>query len=130
MSEFPIIPTIVSTVLAGGLGALWYGPLFGDAWLRAVGKTKEEIGESAKPIIIAMATWLVSAIVYSTLVSVHDIAGLGALIQLSALGWVGFGLVPTVLAVTFQEKSPSFLWIDGAYHLCGWTLMAIAHAVL
>ena len=60
MSEFPIIATLVSTFLAGGLGALWYGPLCGNAWLAAGGKTKEEIDDGAKPIMIAMLTWLVT----------------------------------------------------------------------
>ena len=130
MSEFPIIATLVSTFLAGGLGALWYGPLCGNAWLAAGGKTKEEIDDGAKPIMIAMLTWLVSAIVFSLLTSSYGVSGFGSLIRFAVLAWLGFGLVPTVLSVVFQEKSRAFLWIDGGYHLCGWLLMAVAHSVL
>ncbi len=34
---------LVATVVAFGIGGLWYGPLFGQAWLKAMGKTEEEI---------------------------------------------------------------------------------------
>ena len=32
---------LVTTVMAFVLGGLWYGPLFGQAWLSAIGKTED-----------------------------------------------------------------------------------------
>ena len=33
---------LVATVAAFVLGGLWYGPLFGKAWMAALGKTEED----------------------------------------------------------------------------------------
>ena len=32
---------MTATVLAFVLGGLWYGPVFGNAWMAALGKTEE-----------------------------------------------------------------------------------------
>ena len=37
------LAVLVGTVLSMALGALWYGPLFGQYWLKLIGKTEEEL---------------------------------------------------------------------------------------
>ena len=130
MPDISIAATLISAFLAGGLGAIWYGPLCGNAWLKTIGKTKDEIDGGGKAIAIAMLTWLVSAAVYSALVISLGLGDFASLVQFSFLAWLGFGLVPTILSVIFQEKNPALLWIDGGYHLCAWLLMAIAHTLV
>ena len=46
-------PIIVVTVIGFMLGGVWYGPLFGEAWLKAVGLNKEDIKPSPmlEPIV-------------------------------------------------------------------------------
>ncbi len=127
LDGFPLVATIICTILAGGLGALWYGPLFGTVWLRAVGKTKEEIDENPRAFVAAICTWLVSATVYSFIISAFNAPNLAAVLVFSVLAWLGFGMVPLVLSTIFQDKNPNLLWIDGIYHLTCWVLMAIVH---
>ena len=41
---------LVATVAAFVLGYVWYGPVFGKAWLVALGKTEDEIQPLADPV--------------------------------------------------------------------------------
>lgn len=54
---------LAATVLAFLLGGLWYGPLFGRAWLRALGKTEDELEPSAKPFVISFFAALLTAVI-------------------------------------------------------------------
>ena len=42
-SDLNVWAILVATIVAFALGGLWYGPLFGSAWLSAIGKTADEI---------------------------------------------------------------------------------------
>jgi hypothetical protein len=46
--EINIFAVLVSAVLAMVAGAVWYGPLFGEAWLKVIGATKLDIAEREK----------------------------------------------------------------------------------
>ena len=97
---------LVATVLAFVLGGLWYGPLFGKAWLAAMGKTEDEIEPSPSPFIISFFTALVTAITLAWLVYALSITGWGAGALLGLVTGVGF--IATAMAS------------DTAF--CGWGL--------
>ncbi len=50
LSQVNWLAVAVTAIVTFALGALWYGPLFGKAWLSAVGLKKEELGSSSKEI--------------------------------------------------------------------------------
>ena len=62
----------VATVAAFMIGGLWYGPLFGKAWLDAIGKTEDEIEPSPTPFVVSAFTSFVTAVAMAMV-----IAGLG-----------------------------------------------------
>ena len=97
---------LVATVLAFVLGGVWYGPLFGKAWMDALGVTEEEIEPSPRPFIISFFTALLTAIVLAWLIVVTGMTGLagGALLGLIT----GIGFIATAMAS------------DSAF--CGWSL--------
>ena len=37
------LAVLLGTLLSMALGALWYGPLFGQLWLKLIGKTEDEL---------------------------------------------------------------------------------------
>jgi hypothetical protein len=42
------LAVVVAALVPIVLGALWYSPLlFADRWMRAVGRTREELGDAA-----------------------------------------------------------------------------------
>jgi hypothetical protein len=45
--ELPLVAITLATFLGMLLGALWYSPLlFGQQWLRCIGKTPEKLGKT------------------------------------------------------------------------------------
>jgi hypothetical protein len=60
---------LVATIAGFMLGGVWYGPLFGKAWLRAIGKREEELGSAAVPLTLSFFTALMTAILMALLVN-------------------------------------------------------------
>ncbi len=94
----------VATAVAFVLGGLWYGPIFGKAWLTAIGKTENEIKPSPAPFIISFFTALLTTIVLAALIKSLGIDTLGGGLWLGAITGVGF--IATAMAS------------DSAF--CGW----------
>lgn len=100
-------PWAILTATAVGflLGGLWYGPLFGRAWLAAVGKTEEDLkGGSAAPFVLSAFTAAATATLLAMLVVALDVqaAGPGALLGLLC----GLGFTAASMA--------------SDYAFCGW----------
>ncbi len=106
MEMFNWWAVLVATILAFVLGGLWYGPLFGKAWLAAMGKTEDEIEPSASPFIISFFTALVTAITLAWLVHALSVQGWGSGALLGLV--TGIGFIATAMAS------------DTAF--CGWGL--------
>ena len=87
---------LVATVLAFVLGGLWYGPLFGKAWLAAIGKTEADIEPTPAPFIISFFTALLTAVVLAWLIHALSITTLtgGAWLGLVT----GIGFIATAMA--------------------------------
>ncbi|MDX1563327.1 MAG: DUF1761 domain-containing protein [Gammaproteobacteria bacterium] len=97
---------LVATVAGFAIGGVWYGPLFGKAWMDALGKKPEDLTPSAQPYIISFVTALITALVLALLINALGITGAvdGLLIGLA----VGVGFIATAMAS------------DSAF--CGWSL--------
>jgi hypothetical protein len=102
-------------ILAAGfasfaLGGIWYGPLLGTAWMKAIGKTADQLQPSPMPYVISAVTALLTAIVMAALIATLGIAGPaeGALLGLI----VGVGFIATSMA--------------SDYAFCGWSLNLFA----
>jgi len=107
-------------VLIGGvfnmvLGSLWYGPLFGNAWLRAIGKRQDEIQSSLGMYILPFLAGVASAYVLALI-----IAGLGITIWwqgliMGAIVWIGIGAAATFTTGTFEDQ-PRAAWMLFAFY--------------
>jgi hypothetical protein len=116
---------ILAAVLAGyALGALWYAPpVLGNAWLRALGKRKEELGSPVRAMAIQFLLTLVTATVLALLV-----VRFGAITwaEGAAIGLIaGVGLVATGLAsdYLFSGWSLRLYAIQVAYKLVSLAVM-------
>ena len=102
---------IVATAVAFALGGLWYGPLFGKAWLAAIGKTEDDIQPSAEPFIVSAVAALATCIVVAALMRMLDMTGL---VNGLAFGFfTGVGFIAAAMAS------------DTAFCGWGWKLWAI-----
>lgn len=97
---------LAATVVAFVIGGLWYGPLFGKAWMQALGKTEADIEPTPAPFIISFFTALVTCIVLAALIQTLGIQSLSGGLVLGAL--MGLGFIATAMAS------------DSAF--CGWSI--------
>lgn len=97
---------LAATAVAFVIGGLWYGPLFGKAWMQALGKTEADIEPTPTPFIISFFTALVTCIVLAALIQTLGIQSLSGGLMLGAL--MGLGFIATAMAS------------DSAF--CGWSI--------
>ena len=87
---------LVATIAGFAIGGVWYGPLFGNAWVAALGKKPEDIQASARPFIISFITALITAILLAALIQA---LGISSAINGLCLGLaVGVGFIATAMA--------------------------------
>jgi hypothetical protein len=88
------------------LGGLWYGPLFGKAWIKALGKSEDELEPTPTPFIVSFFTALITAIALSALIHTLGFTELQDGVILGLL--MSFGFIATAMGS------------DAAF--CGWGL--------
>jgi hypothetical protein len=122
----------VATVVAFGLGALWYGVLFSDAWLRLnghAGKSPAELEQLQADAPKAYAvSFLCYAIMASSLAVLADYIVLETVPQAVKLALLIFGgfVGPLGLVANFYSDRPIGAWLlDGAYQLVYLLMMSI-----
>lgn len=105
------------------LGGVWYGALFGDAWLKAAGLTKEQAMASNKALIFggSFVLSLIASATFAMFLGPNVDAMSGALYGLCAgLCWVAASYGISYLF----EMRPLSLWlINGGYHTLQFTLI-------
>ena len=120
---------LVATLVGFALGGIWYGPIFGDAWLAALGKTADQIQPSATPFIISFFTALITAVVLAMFISALNISTLGGGITIGLL--VGIGFIATAMASdsAFGDTGLKLWLIQSGYRVLYSVLMGAILAV-
>lgn len=123
---------LVATVAAFGLGALWYGALFSDAWLRLNGHAGKSAVELEQMQADAPKAYGVSFVCYgimaSSLTVLADYMVLDTVAQALKMGLLVFGgfVGPVGLVANFYSDRPIGAWLlDGSYQLVYLLLMSI-----
>lgn len=115
------LAVLAGTVAHQALGALWYGVLFRDTWLRAMGKTPEEIetqspgGEMAFGAVASLASVAALALL---LTFVED-PTVGDGIAAGAVSGIGFVAASTFMNGIYEQKAPVLSALFGAYYTLG-----------
>ncbi|MDI3334961.1 DUF1761 domain-containing protein [Defluviimonas aestuarii] len=113
---------IVGTILAFGLGMLWFGPVFGKAWARGT----HGIIPPDRPPLAAMtlqfAGTFLLALVIGTTAQTHALGTAIAVLLVVAILQLAGGL--------FSQKSVAAALIDGGYILAMGSIMILAQGLL
>lgn len=130
-SEFPIVTTLICTVVAFILGIVWYNPkLLGE---KATEARHSELN-GYKPTVLVYATafvlWFITACVYSFLTGFLNPPSIQALLGLSTFLWVGFTLPAVMLNGLLSGKKLMVMAVDSSYFLAGLYLFAVIHDVM
>ena len=125
------LAVLVATVLGFVLGALWYGPLFGGAWMAEHGFTEDQLRRDFNPATTYGTTFvlgLVAAYVFGLFIGpgpdlwVATITGLAL-----GLAWVATSIATNYL---FERRSGRLLLINGGYHAIRFGLIGLAFGLL
>ena len=64
------LAVVVAAAVGFGVGAVWFGPLFGKVWMKALDKKPEELGHPAKAMGLTAVTTLITAAVLADVLDV------------------------------------------------------------
>ena len=106
LGEINYLAVIVAALAHMAIGFLWYGPLFGETWIRSIGKTREEIaGGGNVPYVVSTLSTLVMAFALALLLTLPDQVNVVTGIVFGLLAAVGF-IAPAVATGAVFESRP------------------------
>jgi hypothetical protein len=117
-----LLATVLAAVASFMFGWVWYGMLFSDAWLAAIGKSREQVkGDtpSPTPFIISFVGLLIMAWVLAGVLR-HlgsDQVTLRNGIITGAFMWLGFVITTLGINNAFRDAKPALTVIDGGHWL-------------
>jgi predicted CDP-diglyceride synthetase/phosphatidate cytidylyltransferase len=132
--ELSLVAILVAIVVNMVVGMLWYGPLFGNMWLKLVGKKKSEVKMESSDIMwsllggLVFATGLAFLIEYIT--PLVDMSEYMAAVFVAVLGVVGFSVPLGINLVVWNGRKIELFWLDLAHQLTGGILMALTIVML
>lgn len=118
---------LVSGIAFMAIGYLWYGPLFGNMWLKAMDKKKEDLNASMTPMI-----WSFVAALVTSYVLAHFIVLAGAATMMDAFVtafwiWLGFVAASTLTNSLYEGVKSTRVSLFVAYEL---VCLLVASAIL
>ena len=119
---------LVATVLKIVVGSFWYsGAGLGGAWMRAAGRTDEDVSEGMSPLmIVLMIVWaLVSALVLAMLLSWTQADTLSQGLLVTALAWAGLIGTASALHAMFDGRSFKLWLIHNGHDLLSYLIMSV-----
>ncbi len=126
---------ILAAAVAGFVvGGLWYGPLFGKAWMQARGLSEEELKSGANMGRIFGATFvlnLIAAFALDHLYNTYD-THVGLHHSLVIAGIIGVGFIATSVGVNylFSRLPRALFLIDAGYWIVMYLVMGAIFGVM
>ena len=124
--EIDLLAVLLATVAHQALGFLWYGLLFSGTWLRAMGKSKEDIGQGGGPdatVAIGALLSLVSALGIALLLTLADDPTVSDGIAVGAVCGVAFAAASTFMIGIYEQKKMILVTLFSGYQIAGFVIM-------
>ena len=124
------LAVIAATVVAFVLGGLWYGPLFGKAWMKEMGVGPDFKPKIPRPALFGITILLtfIAAMGFSAFLGPKPDMGLaiGAGIC-TGVTWVGFSMSITYM---FAARSLALMLIDAGFAAVQFTLFGVVFGLM
>ena len=119
---------LVAAIAAFALGALWYGPLFGKAWMKLAGITPQKMKSMKmtpmQSMGIGFILTLLSSYILAHFVKYFSAASIGDASQLAFWLWLGFVVPVQAGVVLWEGKQFKLFALCTLYSLVSLALMA------
>lgn len=121
------LAVLVCGIISMVIGSMWYGPLFGKAWMKETGMTEKDVKDfnPVKMYGIAFIAHLVIALVMAYVIELVGAEGVIGGIRVALTAWVGFVAATMLINNLFQGKSNKLYIIDSGYHLVNMLIFGI-----
>ena len=132
MIQVNYLAVLLAAVCAMVIGSLWYGPLFGNQWMKLVGLSKADINKGEMPKMYG--AMMLGAIIEAYVLS-HFIHYAGAYtlingMKTGAWAWLGFAAATSIGNYLFAKRPMKLYYIDTGYALVNLLAMGAILAVL
>ncbi len=140
LQHFNWLAIVVATIAYFCLGAIWFGPVFGKAWMAGhkitpptpedKEKMKKEMWKFMLPTLVLT---LISIIALSYFVHVFSFYNVNwrwySGVKVALVGGIGFSSVSIVMNYIYLQKPMKIMIIDSLYHICGLCIAGIILSV-
>lgn len=103
------VAIIAAGIASMAVGFIWYGPLFGKAWMKLTGK-KEMADKSKMPMTYGI-------MFVASLVTAYVLSVLGPNMQTAFWVWLGFQATLLLNSVLFEGKSWELYCLNAGHQL-------------
>ena len=119
ISWLAVIAAVVANMV---LGFLWFGPLFGKAWMAASGRKEADMeGAGAGMYVVPILSALVGAIVLWNVMQATGLSGIMAAFWM----WLGFMALTSFTNSTFRGNSTTLWALEQSAHLVGFGITGL-----
>ena len=124
------VAVIIGAISNMVVGFIWYGPLFANAWMKEIGKTREQLGQPGPGYALTLVGALVKSFVLALVVKGLKAPGVidGAIIGLVVA--VGFVLTTFAAGYIFEGRSLKLYLINVGYHFFALIIMGAILAAI
>lgn len=122
------LAVLVCGILSMVVGAMWYGPVFGKAWMKEVGYTEEDLKKDFNPgktYGLAVVAHIFMALVLAYLISLTNASTVLEGVRISLSAWFGFIFLTMFINSLFARKTFRLVAIDSGYQLVNMILFGI-----
>lgn len=123
LADINFLAVLAAAVLVFLIGFLWYGPMFGKAWQREVGLTRDDLKDKNMALVFgpALVLMILMAIVIAAFLPEEPIWQDGLLLG----GVLGVGVVAASIGINylFAGRSVALYAIDAGYLIIGLALL-------
>ena len=125
MIQVNYLAVLLAAVSAMVVGSLWYGPLFGNMWMKLIGISKSDINKSEMPKLygIMFIGALVEAYVLSHFIHYAGAYTLVNGIKTGVWAWLGFVATVMIGNYMFAKRPMNLFYIDCGYALVNLMIM-------
>jgi len=125
-----VVPVLIAALVSFLLGWVWYSALFGSTWMKALGKSKEDIMKGGRQAMFkGMGISLLQAIVVAVAIDhFFNLGGgmtVGMAIETALVCWFAFVVMMDLVTRTYEQSNMTLFYIHISYRLIEFVAIAM-----